>query len=379
VSADGRLASVASGSMKLIAEGSLGLDVRDVQARLRDLGYEFADDAGVFGNATRIIVRTFQQERGLPADGIVGPDTWRALVDASFRLGDRMLYVTRPLLSGDDVRELQQRLNRLGFDAGRSDGLYGHQTFEAVREFQMNVGAPADGITGPATLNALRQLHRQHQTTLAFAARERHLLSQVSPRSMAGIRIMVDPGLGPDATGAISANGLKEHEVNWKIASLVEGQLAAMGIHVVLSRGPATTPSVAERAEHANTTDVEVILSIHCNALDSSEARGAAAYYYGSNSAYSERGMALAQLILDRMTSSLDTADCRIHTSTTAIHSASRAVAVTVEPGFLTHPVEGIALTRNEYQWLTARAIVDGLTDFLIGGEARTAVVSVAS
>jgi N-acetylmuramoyl-L-alanine amidase len=125
----------------LIARGSVGPEVEDVQRRLDGLGHACSgDERGEFGPATDRAVRTFQQQRGLPADGIVGDDTWRALVGASYRLGDRMLYVTRPMLQGDDVRDLQRRLNRLGFDAGYDDGVYGPETFEAVREFQLNVG-----------------------------------------------------------------------------------------------------------------------------------------------------------------------------------------------------------------------------------------------
>jgi N-acetylmuramoyl-L-alanine amidase len=355
--------------MELIRRGSVGRAVEDVQSRLAHLGQGAVDEVGRFGPPTEAAVRAFQQERGLPADGIVGPDTWRALVGASFRLGDRVLYITRPLLFGDDVQDLQRRLNRLGFDAGYDDGLFGRQTFDAVREFQLNVGLPIDGIVGSLTVDILKQVHREHQETLAFSARERHQMRTVPRVSMTGLPVMVDPGHGPDDPGATAPNGVPEHVVTWQIASLLQGRLAALGARVVLSRGPSTTPSDAERAELANAEGVEALVSIHVNALAGSEARGAAAYYYGSAVSTSERGRLLAQLFVNHLTRGLGTPDCRTHPSTSSILSASRAVAVKVEPGFLTHADEGIALTQTAHQRVIADALVIGLSEFLLGSE----------
>ena len=59
------------------------------------------------------------------------------------------------MLRGDDVAELQRRLNALGFDAGREDGILGPETEARAVEFQRNAGLAPDGICGPATLAAL--------------------------------------------------------------------------------------------------------------------------------------------------------------------------------------------------------------------------------
>ncbi len=91
-------------------------------------------------------------------DGICGRETWTALVESSFRLGDRMLYVRRPMLRGDDVIELQRRLNTLGFDAGKEDGIFGPDTAGALGEFQRNAGLGSDGIFGPDTADALARI-----------------------------------------------------------------------------------------------------------------------------------------------------------------------------------------------------------------------------
>ena len=58
---------------------------------------------------------------------------------------------------GDDVRELQEKLQKLGYDLGRwgADGDYGNDTFQAVRKFQTDNSLEVDGIAGPETLSAV--------------------------------------------------------------------------------------------------------------------------------------------------------------------------------------------------------------------------------
>src|SRR5713101_1983249 len=107
-----------------LRHGSHGEAVRDLHARLASAGFFCApDDPGEFGDGTTAAVRAFQDARGLRVDGIVGNQTWSTLVESGFSLGDRLLYFRRPMLRGDDVTELQRRLNALGFDAGREDGI----------------------------------------------------------------------------------------------------------------------------------------------------------------------------------------------------------------------------------------------------------------
>ncbi len=103
-------------------------------------------------------MRAFQRQRGLEPDGICGADTWGALVESGFVLGERLLVLQRPLLRGDDVAELQRRLGRLGFDPGGVDGIFGPGTNRAVAEFQHNAGLVADGIFGPDSHAALARL-----------------------------------------------------------------------------------------------------------------------------------------------------------------------------------------------------------------------------
>jgi len=60
---------------RLLRQGVNGDDVRRAQRRLSERGWVIRVDAA-FGPKTEGIVRAFQREKGLDADGLVGPQTW---------------------------------------------------------------------------------------------------------------------------------------------------------------------------------------------------------------------------------------------------------------------------------------------------------------
>lgn len=143
-----------------IERGARGPAVEDIQKRLLRLGYELGPSGvdGVFLGQTLEALRAFQHGLALTEDGVVGPESWAALVDATFTLGDRLLYLKYPFFHGADVRTLQGALNVLGFACGSSDGIFGAFTERAVREFQLNTGQPADGIVGSETVRSVMRL-----------------------------------------------------------------------------------------------------------------------------------------------------------------------------------------------------------------------------
>lgn len=59
---------------------------------------------------------------------------------------------------GDEVRQLQENLNKLGFNCGAADGIFGPKTEAAVKAFQQAHGLTVDGIAGPQTLAKIEEL-----------------------------------------------------------------------------------------------------------------------------------------------------------------------------------------------------------------------------
>jgi putative chitinase len=69
--------------MPILKQGSSGPDVRDLQQKLKALGFDPNGTDGNFGPGTRAAVVAFQQSKGLQADGIAGPATLAALQAAA--------------------------------------------------------------------------------------------------------------------------------------------------------------------------------------------------------------------------------------------------------------------------------------------------------
>lgn len=145
--------------MSIYKAGDQGAAVEDIQQRLCLVGH--LDDAcidGCFGEETAAAVRAFCLSQGLSPRDEVDAKVWAALVDATYNLGDRTLYLRMPYFHGHDVVELQQALGALGFFCGQEDGIFGAHTEDALRKFQMNLGLPSDGIAGAYTYSALHNL-----------------------------------------------------------------------------------------------------------------------------------------------------------------------------------------------------------------------------
>lgn len=126
-----------------LRQGDTGRDVYTLQYLLRHRGYSLSVD-GDFGPGTNSAVRSFQSSRGLTVDGVVGGNTWEALI-VTVRQGD----------NNNAVRAVQDQLkNAYGYNL-TLDGDFGPGTLNAVKSFQSSRGLGADGVVGQNTWHAL--------------------------------------------------------------------------------------------------------------------------------------------------------------------------------------------------------------------------------
>jgi N-acetylmuramoyl-L-alanine amidase len=311
-----------------------------------------------FDAATTHAVRAFQQRQGLSVDGVVGPETYRALEAARWRLGDRPLVhqVGHPYI-GDDVLALQHRLLELGFDAGRADGVFGPHTERALRDFQRNCGLSVDGTCGPRTLRALRQLERTVVGGRANGLRESEALRHRGP-SLAGKAVVVDPGHGGADRGC-STGDLTEAEVTADLGRRLEGRLVAAGMNAYLTHGPEGCPSDAQRAAFANSTGADVLISLHVDAAPSPHAQGVATYYYGSGrDGGSAAGERLAGLVQREIVARTDFLDARTHAKTWELLRLTRMPAIRLELGYLSHPADAARLASADLRETVVEAIL---------------------
>ncbi len=299
-----------------------------------------------FDPALDAAVRAFQQDRGLTVDGVVGSETWAHVVASQRRLGDRLLgFLPGSPYKGDDVRELQERLLEMGFDGGRADGIFGSRTDGALKAFQRQIGLRSDGWCGPQTKRALDQLRPRARDGNPHELRESEAMRRRGP-GLAGKSVVVDPGHGGDDAGWI-VGGLVERDIVFDVATRLQGRLQATGATAELTRGPTGAPSDAARAALANSTEADLLISLHCDGADTSRAHGIATYYYGTGLVHgSVVGGRLAGLIQREVVARLPgVLDARTHAKTWELLRATRMPAVRVELGYLTHPEDAARLS----------------------------------
>lgn len=345
--------------------GDSGPAVAEVRVKLAQLGLLDHTESGVpldvFDIDVDRAVRQFQQERGLTADGVVDSVTYRVLDEARWRLGDRLLsYVVANPQSGDDVLDLQRRLTELGFDLGRVDGVFGPSTGEALREFQRNVGLPADGTCGPVTFKALGRLAPIVTGGRPDSLRASDALQRAGKR-LPGKIVVIDPGHGGPDRGHV-APGLEEASVVADLGARIEGRLAATGVHAYLTRGPSLDTELDEisRAEFANETGANLVISLHVDGHTDPRAAGVATYFYGSDrpGATSVIGETFAGLIQREIVARTDLVDCHTHAKTWDLLRYTRMAAVRVELGYLTNEHDAARLADPHFRDVVAEAIV---------------------
>ena len=153
--------SSSSSSTTRLEKGSTGSDVKDLQTKLKKLGYYDAYVDGDYGDTTVAAVKAFQKKYNLTADGIAGKETLKKLDsvyenansdkdDDSLRMGD----------SGSAVKDLQTKLKKLGYYDGTVDSTFGSGTYAAVSAFQKKYNLTADGVAGTETLKKLDSVYK---------------------------------------------------------------------------------------------------------------------------------------------------------------------------------------------------------------------------
>jgi N-acetylmuramoyl-L-alanine amidase len=364
--------------MQLLRRGDHGPAVVEIRSTLQRFGLlggtPQSDSEGAapndrFDSDVERAVRGFQQQRGLIADGIVGPATYRAIREAGWTLGDRMLalMISAPM-SGDDVVTLQERLLELGYDPGRPGGVFDDRTEAALRRFQREYGLVPDGLCGPETLRSLRQLGRKVTGGRPHLLREQELLRQSGPR-LRGKRIVVDPGHGGPDRGVV-VGAVAESDLMWDLARRLVGRMAATGMDAMLSRQENTCPAETERAAFANDADADLVLSLHTDASHSMHAQGLATFHFGSGSgATSTVGEALAGFIQRELLTRTPMFDCRSQARTWELLRLTRMPTVRVEVGYLTHLGDRARLLDPAFRDVVAEGILVGVKRLYLLGQ----------
>ena len=325
--------------LKLTSPLMYGEDIRAVQNKLNSLGYVAGTADGYYGNMTRNAVINFQSKKGLAADGDVGPTTWSALFNTSTSGGSgysRILKLTSPLMYGEDIRAVQNKLNSLGYNAGTADGYYGNDTRTAVISFQTARGIDIDGEVGPTTWKTLFNTS-----------------TSGGNGSTSNIRkVFIDPGHGGTDPGA-SGNGLYEKEVVLSISKKVRNILISKGFEVELSRSKDQYVSLSDRAAQANAWDADLFVSIHCNSATSSSANGTECYTYPTANTSTK---SLSKNMASALASKLGLTNRGHKEANFAVLRLSNMPAILIETAFINNANDASKLKTRENDFASAIA-----------------------
>ena len=178
--------------------------------------------------------------------------------------------------------------------------------------------------------------------------------SKTTSRMARSLRVVLDPGHGGRDRGAVWG-GVRESDLNLRVATRTESKLKARGYSVTMTRRSDVFVSLARRAQISNQYAKAVFVSIHFNASKFQSVRGAETFYAGT------KGRALAQAIQRERVSKLRVVNRGVFFRRYSVLRQTACPAVLVECGFISNSSERARCTTSSYQSLAAEAIVAGI------------------
>ena len=268
-----------------LKKGSRGNQVKTLQKRLNELGFNCGAVDGIFGSKTHNAVVKFQKAKGLTANGVVDSKTVAKLFETSGgssssgggSSSNNKLPITTTLKKGsrgDQVKVLQKRLNELGFNCGAVDGIFGSNTHNAVVKFQKAKGLTANGIVDSKTVEKLfasgssetPKPEPKPEPNPDTGFKQFH----GKPGSLAGKTIFVDAGHGGVDSGA-TKNGVMEKTLVLDMAKRLKRILEEAGAKVILTRPDDKFYSLHYRSAFVNKYILDNELSVVSKEKDTLE------------------------------------------------------------------------------------------------------------
>ncbi len=199
-------------------------------------------------------------------------------------------------------------------------------------------------------------------------------------RHLKGIKICLDPGHGgqkhiPDFKRG--PTGLREAEINLKVAKYLQGLLEKVGVTVIMTRDDDSYVSLADRSEIANENGVDFFISIHHNGInDNPEVNYTSTWYHG-DADDSRPSLDLARYIQRAVTDALRLpyspatglySDKLIVASGFAVLRLTNCPAIVCEASFYTNPEEEARLKHDQYLKREAYGYFLGIARYVEAG-----------
>jgi len=182
----------------------------------------------------------------------------------------------------------------------------------------------------------------------------------ITSASLAGRIIAVDPGHGGSDPGAIGPSGAREKEINLIIAEKLINLLREAGATVVVTRSGDQTVIHQRRVDIINSSNAEIMISIHANSFHNSESNGTETFYHaGSVNGAASRLLALH--LQRELIAALGLRNRGVKESRFFVLRNVRIPAVLTELAFISNPAEERILLEPAAQERAAMAIYRGI------------------
>ncbi len=182
-------------------------------------------------------------------------------------------------------------------------------------------------------------------------------------QSLAGVRILLDPGHGDTDLGSVGPTGYPEKDINLLISQMVRAELEKKGAIVVMTRDRDVEIPLADRVAQINNGELTLALSIHYNALpddgDALNTQGISTFWYHP------QAHSLAVFLHNYLTQQLDRPSYGIYWNNLALTRPQATPTVLLELGFMINPEEFEWITNPESQQKLAGAIAEGVNQWL--------------
>lgn len=188
------------------------------------------------------------------------------------------------------------------------------------------------------------------------------IAAETSEPRLQGLSICLDPGHGGKETGAIGPSAVREAEINLAIALKFRDLLVAEGATVFMTRVDDVDVSLNDRVEFAKAKNVDLLISIHNNALpdgrDPNKEHGTSSYWYHPQS------QELAACLKNAEAKELLFPDIGARYQNLALCRPTNMPAVLVEVGFVCNPDEYAKLISPASQQAAAQGMLKGLVNY---------------
>jgi len=208
-------------------------------------------------------------------------------------------------------------------------------------------------------------------------------------RYLEGVRICLDPGHGGDAHKRAykrGPTGVREAEMNLRVAFYLRDLLEAAGAEVRLTREADVDSSLAERAEVANRWNADLFISLHHNAIGKPEVNRTSVWYHGDVD-FRPSNLDLARYLCQGLLHAFQfpqisgdalNSDTLMYSGGFGILRAADVTAALCESSFFTNPQEEQRLRTPEHNLLEAYGLFDGLARYVYAGLPRVQLVEPA-